>query len=68
MSTCFPLCPRKQTLLDAVGMSPSCHEETHAPQQISKLFDDLVSERQERGRYGKAETISSIASSLQRRG
>lgn len=49
-------------------MSGSGHEETHAPQQISKLFDHLVSERQGRGRYGKAETISSIASSLQRRG
>ena len=36
-------------------MSGSGHEETHAPQQISKLFDHLVSERQERGRYGKAE-------------
>ena len=33
-----------------------------------KLVDHLVSERQKRGRYGKAETISSIASSLQRRG
>src|SRR3982074_3888335 len=26
MSTCFPLRPRTRTLLDAVGMSQTCHE------------------------------------------
>jgi hypothetical protein len=30
MSTCFPLCARTRTLLDAVGMSQKCHVWTFA--------------------------------------
>jgi hypothetical protein len=34
----LPLCPRKRTLRDAVGMSASCHEQTHAPQQSQTFY------------------------------
>src|SRR5258705_8398408 len=36
MSTCFPLYPCRQTLRYALGMSVSCHEETHAPQHSGR--------------------------------
>jgi hypothetical protein len=32
-----PLCPRKQTLLGAIGMSAWCHKRTHAAQQENAL-------------------------------
>src|SRR5258706_8171136 len=34
-SRCFPLCPQNRTSLNAVGMSETCQQETHAPQQIN---------------------------------
>src|SRR5260370_35024833 len=32
---CFPVCPRKQTLRYALGMSVSCQKRTHSSQQES---------------------------------
>jgi hypothetical protein len=52
VSKCFPLCPRKRTLRDAVGMSASCHKQTHAPQQKASLFNHLVGAgEQRRGKF-----------------
>ena len=47
MSTSFPLCPRIQTLPDAVGTSHLCQQQTHAPQQTASLFDHLVGPREQ---------------------
>ena len=40
-SKCLPVC-LKRTLLDEVGMSQMCHEETHAPQQFNSLLYHIV--------------------------
>jgi hypothetical protein len=36
--------PYQRTWSDHLGMSVSCHEETHAPQQTATLFDHFVIE------------------------
>src|ERR1019366_6600040 len=34
-----PFIPRQRTCSDCIGMSVSCQQETHAPQQTGSLFD-----------------------------
>jgi hypothetical protein len=43
-----PFLSHEQTPLKRVGMSQRCQEETHAPQQIAKLFDHLVGAGEQR--------------------
>jgi hypothetical protein len=40
--------PDKQTCSKSVGMPQRCHEETHAPQQFSLLFNHLNSVKSKR--------------------
>src|SRR3981189_1833694 len=60
MSICFPLCPRIRTLLDGSWHSHSCHLLTHAPQQITSLFDHLIGAGEQRRRYAEAERLCSL--------
>jgi hypothetical protein len=45
MSTCFPLCARTRTLLDAVGMSQKCHFRTHPARTANSITDRSSHER-----------------------
>src|SRR6202048_3539756 len=47
--------PDKQTFSARVGMSQTCHEETHAAQQIASLFDHLVGAGEKRWRNGESD-------------
>jgi len=60
MSTSFPLCPRIQTLPDAVGTSHLCQQQTHAPQQSASLFDHLVGPRESIGERSTPECLRSL--------
>jgi hypothetical protein len=62
-----PLCPRKRTLDDGVGMSAMCRKRTPAPQQRTSLFDHFVSAREQLRWHVEAE-YSIGRSSLPRRG
>jgi hypothetical protein len=51
----LPVYPYQQTFIGCVGMSQTCQQETHAPQQTLSLFDHLVGLNKERRRYRHAE-------------
>ena len=42
IKTLLPVHPDQRTSSDRPGMSQTCHQETHAPQQTASLFDHLV--------------------------
>ena len=42
VSKCFPVCPRKQTLLGAVGTAEKCHEISFREWLMSVCADDLI--------------------------
>ena len=46
----LPVFPDDRTSSVSVGMSQTCHEQTHAPQQFIRLFDHLVGASKQRGR------------------
>jgi len=43
----LPVYLGQRTFSEPVGMSQTCQEETHAPQQAEALFDHLVGEREQ---------------------
>jgi hypothetical protein len=55
----FPLHPPSRTMLDAVGMSQTCHMQTHAPQQKG-LFDHLIGAGEQRGRHRQAQRLGGL--------
>jgi hypothetical protein len=49
--------PDKQTSSGTVGMSQTCQQETHAPQQTASLFDHFVGKSNQLIRHGKSEGL-----------
>ena len=58
MFNACPLYPQKRTFLGAVAMSALGQNRTHAPQQIARLFDDLVGAAKNWQRHVDAKSFS----------
>src|ERR1700730_3418167 len=52
--------PQEQTWLACPGMSVWCHEETHAPQQITTSFDHFVGAGQQCRRNCEPEQLGGL--------
>jgi hypothetical protein len=56
----LPVCPDERTSTDRPAWSVSCHEETHAPQQIGSLFDHVVGAGEQHRWYFEAKRFGSL--------
>jgi hypothetical protein len=52
--------PSETDMVRVGGMSQTCHEETHAPQQLATSFDRLVGEREQIWRDFEAERLGRL--------
>src|SRR5262245_56650903 len=60
LSTCGPVCSRKQTSAYRLAMSQKCHEQTHAPQQVSDIVSIVAGSGGPSNEHGLYLTPSSL--------